>query len=59
MHRIRHCPGCGVRLIKAGKYCSPVCSMGAVREAVDQLKEKKGPVYDKWKARLKESLKRL
>lgn len=59
MGRIRYCPGCGARVLRVGKYCSPVCSIRAVIECNKQLKEKKGAIYEKWKARLEESLKRV
>ena len=55
----KDCPKCGTVHWKNGKYCSEACALAAVGDAVHQLKVKKGPVYEKWKARLKESIERI
>lgn len=50
---------CGLEFFGTGKCCCEDHSMRRVRESVTQLKEKKGPIYDKWKSNLKKSLKRV
>lgn len=59
MRKMKACPGCGSGFLGGGKYCSDKCSTRAVNNAIEQLKEKKGAIYDKWKERLKESLERI
>jgi hypothetical protein len=56
MASVKRCAGCGFKFSGSGKCCSDACAERAVREAIKQLKEKKGPIYDRWKERLKESL---
>ena len=53
MKKIKKCPTCGKSFTGQRKYCSYLCSIPATMEANKQLKEKKGAIYEKWKARLK------
>lgn len=59
MGRLKTCPTCNTVHDKRGKYCSYVCGLPAVEDAIKQLTEKKGPIYDKWKERLKASIERI
>lgn len=49
---ITSCAWCGHVMEKTSRsrYCSLSCSMGAALDAQRQLREKEGPVYDRWKA---------
>ena len=59
MKKKRFCPKCGGEIEGRSTYCCYVCSMEAVIEANKQLRDKKGPIYEKWKSRLKASIERL
>ena len=50
------CPNCGEEFEGRSKYCTYKCSIPATLEAIEQLKNRKGPIYEKWKARLKASI---
>ena len=45
------CPGCGKEFEGRSKYCSYTCAFPAMAESAEQLKAKKGPIYEKWKSR--------
>jgi len=51
------CSDCGKE--KAGELSvhglCPECAWNRQKEAQRQIKEKKGPIYEKWKARIKAS----
>lgn len=53
------CPGCGKKFTGRSKYHSYECALPAMAEAVRQLREKEGPIYEKWKASLKAATERL
>jgi len=59
MKKICKAQNCENEVKGRGKYCSYKCSNEAIEEAGKQLREKKGPIYDKWRARLKESIEKL
>ncbi len=48
------CPECGGEYTGKRKTCSAACakerSVKASREAADQMRNKKGPIYDRWLA---------
>jgi len=46
-------PKCGNEVKGKGKYCSYECSFPAIIESIEQLRKKEGPIYEKWKARIK------
>jgi len=55
----KQCPECFKWFVGRSKYCSYKCSAKATEQAIKELQEKRGPVYEKWKARLKASLEHL
>jgi len=57
MKKVKRCPTCGKEFTGQKKYCSYRCSIPATEETNKQLIERKGPIYEKWKARLKASIK--
>ena len=53
------CPVCG-KVVKSGrKYCCYDHSTVAINESIKQIRDRKGPIYDKWKIRLIESIRNL
>jgi len=54
----KKCPSCGKRFSGRSKYCSYLCAGEAILEADKQLKEKKGPIYEKWREKCLISLRR-
>ena len=50
---------CGREFEGRSKYCGFECSLNATRECIEQLRNKEGPIYEKWKARLKASIEHL
>lgn len=56
MKKVKKCPTCGKEFTGKRKYCTYLCSIPATMEANKQVKERKGPIYEKWKAKLKASL---
>ena len=54
--KLKPCPECGLYFEGRSKYCSYECAYPAMKEAVDQILSKEGPIYEKWKARLKASM---
>lgn len=59
MIKRKTCPSCGTKFTGQHKYCSYNCALPAMVDAIEQLRNKKGPVYDKWKARIKEAVEKL
>lgn len=57
--RKRYCKRCGEELSpgQRSKYCY-ACWVNVQKEAIMQMKEKSGPVYDKWKRRWEEGVRR-
>lgn len=53
------CPVCGKEVKGSGKYCGYEHSMVAVNESIRQMRDRKGPIYKKWKERLEESMSNL
>lgn len=53
----RVCRICGVELLESrhSQYC-PECAMKVQAEAIEQLRQKQGPIYDKWRENLRKSL---
>ena len=47
------CALCGAPFQGRGYYCCPEHGITALKEFNRQLKLKKGPIYEKWKANLK------
>ena len=56
MKKICANPKCENEVTGKGKYCSYKCSLPAMKNAIEQLKKKEGPIYEKWKARLAASI---
>lgn len=54
--KLNVCPGCGMYFEGRSKYCSYTCALPAMADAIEQIKKKEGPIYEKWKARLKASI---
>lgn len=50
------CPVCKKEVKGSGKYCSYEHSVVAIDEAIKQMREKEGPIYEKWKQRLKAAI---
>jgi len=59
MAKKKICPECWHEFEGKGKYCSSKCSAKAVEEAARQLRKKEGPIFEKWKSRLKASISTL
>jgi len=57
--KVKRCPRCTRLFMGEGKYCTSECSSAVVAETCKQLREKEGPIYEKWRARLKASIERL
>lgn len=53
MKDLKICPMCEGVNSRRGKYCCYACSAVATAEANKQLREKKGPIYEKWKKGIK------
>lgn len=53
MEHWKRCPACKGVHSKRGKYCCYACSVQAIEEANKELREKKGPIYEKWKKGIK------
>ena len=53
----RFCEDCGASLPEGSRarYC-PTCATDRAADAVKQIQQKQGPVYDKWRDRLRKSL---
>lgn len=45
----KKCPVCHKMFSGRSKYCTYRCAGEAIMEADRQLKEKKGPIYEKWR----------
>lgn len=60
--KIIKCVDCGREFENRGQrrkqYCIE-CGYGRVSETTRQLSEKKGPIYDKWRERIKAAAERL
>ena len=50
---------CGDRFFGSTKCCDEGCAAAAVQDCIKQLQEKKGPIYDKWKSRIKASIEHI
>uniref|UniRef100_A0A6M3M7B6 Uncharacterized protein n=1 Tax=viral metagenome TaxID=1070528 RepID=A0A6M3M7B6_9ZZZZ len=59
MKKKKKCPNCGREFEGKRKYCCYGCSVTATVEANKQLKDKEGPIYEKWKTNLEASLNKL
>jgi len=59
MKEKKKCPTCGKEFTGKKKYCTYKCSITATEAANQQLRDKKGPIYEKWKSRLKASIEQL
>jgi rRNA maturation endonuclease Nob1 len=61
MNKKTKCKGCGKtfekRLLSRKGYCR-ICAYNRWQESVKQMREKKGPMYEKWKDRRRVGLKR-
>ena len=49
-------PDCEEVVTGRGRFCSYKCAIPAIKDAADQIISKEGPVYEKWKVRLKASI---
>lgn len=52
----KECPGCGKEFKGRSKYCSYKCALPAMSEAIKQLQEKSGPVYERWKEGIRKGI---
>jgi len=59
MKEKKTCPNCEREFEGTRKYCCYRCSVTAIVEANKQLKEKKGPIYERWKKGLAKAIERL
>lgn len=58
--KIRRCAGCRAVLPpkSRAKYCD-ACAMGRVAESIKQLRAKRGPMFDRWRLNLAQSIEEM
>jgi len=53
MKKLRFCPWCGKGYRHRGNYCCEEHGILAMKDSNRQIREKKGPIYEKWKRNIK------
>lgn len=54
----KECPTCGRKFYGRRKYCSYECAVPRMLDAIEQVKKKEGPIYEKWKRNLEAAMNR-
>lgn len=59
MRAWRYCSNCDKLHREKGNCCCPECAVAMIVKTIEQLKKKEGPIYNRWKKRMKAAARAL